>query len=149
VVHYERQRDFEVSDLKKSIRHTFTSLLNEAENVLNDLLQDGLITKAGSKLAFAHLSFQEYLAAKDLFDPTGQKVTQALKWFLSGDDWWREVLGFYVGLSTKPREIEDWVFNSAKSLGRTQATGTFDQPISFLLKLLETYFPGFRTRHPA
>jgi predicted NACHT family NTPase len=149
LVHYARQRDFELHDLKKSIRHTFANLLGEADDVLNDLLQDGLITKAGNKLAFAHLSFQEYLAAKDFSDPTGQKVTQALKWFMSGEDWWREVLGFYVGFSTKPQEIEQWIFDSAKSIGRINVipAGIFDQPIGFLLKLLETYFPGYRTKH--
>ncbi len=77
---------------------------------IEELLSDGLISGSGGVYQFPHLSFQEYLAAKDLLgDPRGRRLNQALDRFLKGDDWWREVLSFYIGMTGSAGDVRAWL----------------------------------------
>jgi predicted NACHT family NTPase len=69
---------------------------------------------SGGKLAFSHLSFQEYLASRDFLDPSGNLQKRALHSYLVGGDWWLEVLVFHLSASSRPAEVRKWVLAEAK-----------------------------------
>ncbi len=99
-MHYDSKRDALEHTFQVAIRATLASFENSWQELLNETLQDGLLVRTGTALTFCHQSFQEYLAARDLqSDPTRRKPRQALSAFLKGNNWWREVLAFYVGNS--------------------------------------------------
>jgi predicted NACHT family NTPase len=88
---------------------------NDWRAVVEELLRDGLLIRSGNTYAFAHLSYQEYLAAWHLRgDPVGRRATVLLGKFLDGDNWWKEVLCYYIGLSGNPKELREWVNLAAK-----------------------------------
>jgi predicted NACHT family NTPase len=117
-------------------------LQDQWEELLDETVQDGLLVPTGRTFAFAHLSYQEYLAAKDLFEPGARKATHALASFLGGDEWWREVILFYIALSDKPKDIERFVREIAiKVLART-GDDSVKSRAHFLLEWLKMSFPG-------
>jgi predicted NACHT family NTPase len=99
---------------------------------------------------FAHLSFQEFLAAKDLIgDPLATRANNTLQSFPGGDNWWREVLLFYIGLSGKPRELRNWL-NAGMRVVRQKSsrrgavlTDARDQQ-KILVDGLNAFYPTFR-----
>jgi hypothetical protein len=109
VLHEAKTRVGTSTPLKSVIRETAPALTDQWEAVLSDMIQDGLIARNGGTVSFTHLSFQEYLAARDLADPTSRKQEQSLRRFLEGDDWWSEVMAFYVAMSKRPRDMEAWL----------------------------------------
>ena len=98
-------------DLKYTIRSLLSeSIADQWEDLEQDLLQDGLMTKVGTAYEFSHFSFQEFLTARDLLgDPRSRRAEAILTKFLKGDDWWGEVLCFYAGLAGKPSEFSEWL----------------------------------------
>jgi predicted NACHT family NTPase len=71
--------------------------LKEWEVLQEELVIDGLLTKSGDVLQFSHHSFQEFLAANDFIgSPEPTRVNRALEAYLRGDDWWGQVLEFYL-----------------------------------------------------
>ena len=107
ILHLNGRRDCDQTDFKNAVGLTLSGLNNEWQQLLEETLQDGLLIPIGVNYAFAHLSFQEFLAAKDLFEPNGRKAARAFRQYLSGDDWWREVVLFYMGLSPDPRTLNN------------------------------------------
>ncbi len=110
-VHKLRRRDFGNDEFRETLRSVFPGPLNKEWRALRDeILADGLISKSGTVMQFSHMSFQEFLAAKDfLGTPNHLRVLRALELYLYGNDWWKEVLKFYVGLSSSPQEIASWL----------------------------------------
>ena len=109
--HKERKRHFNVSMLEESIKMVATAL-NEQDVILlrSELLRDGLLSRSGRTFYFSHLSFQEFLCASYYHgSPDRVGIEDALAAFLRGDDWWREVLNFYIGLSTNPPDLSRWL----------------------------------------
>jgi predicted NACHT family NTPase len=79
-------------------------------------LQDGLLINSGVAYNFAYLSFQEFLAAANLIgDPHGNRRARVLGEFLRGDNWWKEVLSFYLELSSNTKELYEWISEAAQS----------------------------------
>jgi hypothetical protein len=109
VLHEARTRVGTSTPLRAVINETAPVLSDEWEALVGDMIQDGLIARNGGTFTFAHLSFQEYLAARDLADPTNRKQDWALRRYLGGDDWWGEVMTFYVAMSKRPRDMEAWI----------------------------------------
>jgi predicted NACHT family NTPase len=86
------------------------SLKTKEEAVLSELVEDAMLVLTGrDTYMFPHLSFQEFLAARDIAEPSGSMASQCLLAFLQGDDWWREVLFFFIGMTARPKRIEAWV----------------------------------------
>lgn len=141
-LHHSRSRDATRKQIRDVIHDVAPGLKAQWELVLGDVLQDGLVVQNGSTFAFRHLSFQEYLAARDLADPTNHKQDQTLGWYLQGEDWWREVLTFYIGLSNKPLEVSRWLDSVA---AKTQARGAKDIPqrLAIMRRAIEDAFPNF------
>ncbi len=127
VLHEAKTRVGTGAPFKSVVNETAPALNDQWEAILGDMIQDGLIARNGSTVTFTHLSFQEYLAARDLADPTNKKQEQGLRRFLEGDDWWSEVMAFYVAMSKRPRDMEAWLGTIEKStLSRSKNTDTYE-----------------------
>jgi predicted NACHT family NTPase len=96
----------------------------EINSLVSELFQDGLIIKTIGACEFSHLSFQEYFTARHYIgDPSQRGIRKALRAFLRGDRWWRQVLRFYIGLSGSPREVDDWITKEEYKLEDYSAEG--------------------------
>jgi hypothetical protein len=82
------------------------------------------------------------LAAKHLLEPSGRRATFALKSFLEGDDWWREVIIFYLALATDPKEIETFIKKTTQSLLARSGNQFARSRAGHLLEILMGSFPG-------
>jgi hypothetical protein len=122
--HAAGRRSASVADFESAVSASLPKLSAASKSLLDDMLQDGLLVGSGESIQFSHLSFQEFLAAKHLSDVSGALGRAALKKYFAGDDWWREVLHFYVALSGKPREVERWLVAQGRSFvtSRSQST---------------------------
>jgi hypothetical protein len=121
-----------------------TGLLAQWRGLLDEILEDGLLVRMGTNsLAFSHLSFQEYLTATELTDPNGTRQQQILKLYLSGDDWSREVLAFYVAMSKRPDETEGWIRKSTIDMSGAGRTPDLVQRFEFLLNALASAWPAW------
>jgi hypothetical protein len=129
-------------EFSEAVKDQLPTMAGQTATLLREVLQDGLLVQIGPSLMFSHLSFQEYLAAKDLLEPNPRKVTTAISAFLRGETWWRDVLTFYVALSSQPRAIEEFIRENVKKI----AGRTFDPQIlvraRFLLREVASAFPG-------
>jgi len=106
-------------DMRIALGFSLSKLEVDCDSFIEELLRDGLITRSGVVLLFSHLSFQEFLAAKDLADPTGRAQAAALRRFFLGDDWWKEVLEFYLGLLNDPHSGHEWLSTMAHGMVRS------------------------------
>jgi hypothetical protein len=109
-VHESRQRQFQLDDLVTAAERCVHLDEGAIQELVQEILHDGLVAQSPKSCEFCHLSFQEYLTAKHYAgDPTQRGVKRALKAYLAGDDWWYQVLRFYIGLSGSPEEIDRWL----------------------------------------
>jgi hypothetical protein len=140
-------REGRESEFKSALLNTIPRHAAHWRTFLDEVLQDGLLAKAGESFAFSHLSFQEYLAAKDLVDPTGGRQEQTLKYFLKGDDLWREVLSFYVGLNSRPEDVENWIKTvKGKVASSSKAGPDIEIRCNFLYECLKASFPSWNPK---
>jgi hypothetical protein len=143
-LHENRSREIDEDDLSLATRVTLPRATDRDCKILGEeLLIDGIINASGSVLQFSHLSFQEFLAAKDFMgSPYADRASRALSQYLGGDGWWREVLRFYVGLSSSPKDICDWLARNIMQL-RNKNLEVSAQNAHELLAGLAESFPGF------
>lgn len=113
ILQLENKRDATDSDFKAALKNTFVSFMPDCDQLLQEIVEDGLLIRIGTDFTFSHLSFQEFLAGKDLHDPTGNRSTYAMNHYFNGEDWWREPLAFYVTMSDRPAEIDEWILKRA------------------------------------
>jgi hypothetical protein len=124
-----------------------TNFLEQWRGLLDELMEDGLLVRMGfNSVAFSHLSFQEYLAASELTDPNGTRQQLIIKKFLSGEDWWREVLAFYVSMSKRPDETELWVRRAAVEVSNLKPVYDLQQRFEFLMNALESAWPAWTSK---
>ncbi len=144
LLHSGQKREATEEDIRTAVSQTMTSFLEQWRPLLDELIEDGLLIRMGfNSLAFSHLSFQEYLAASELTDPNGKRQQQILKLYLSGDDWWREVLAFYVAMSKRPDEMEAWVRRATTEVAGTTRVFDLTQRFEFLMKALGSAWPAW------
>ena len=118
-----------------------TAVRERRAELLAECLRDGLVVRSAEKLVFAHLSLQEFLAASSLVgEPGGARASEILKEYLRGDDWWLEVLRFYVGLSRKPHGLAQWFEDTAERCGG--AKDFADNQAGRLYAEVRRTFPG-------
>lgn len=142
MLHMGQRRDCSQADFRTAVKTTLPALREKSQKLLEETIQDGLLVPTGLTFAFAHLSFQEYLAAKSLFEPNSGKAAQVFGSFLNGDDWWREVVTFYIALSTDPSDVEHFIHRIAERVRSKTARDVVRNRAYFLLETLAMCFPG-------
>lgn len=141
-VHTLRRREFYDQDIKNAIETSLLGLsLTDWELLRDELISDGLIGQSGGILYFSHLSFQEFLTAKVFMgSPHPTRSQHALELYLFGDDWWKEVLKFYVSLSSNPNVVTTWLKHQLDNI----ATQKLERiSVSHTLELLGSIVESF------
>jgi hypothetical protein len=148
-LHINERRAAEESDIRTVIKETFPAIYEERTELLGELLEDGLLVRLPGGTGFAHLSFQEYLASRDLItDPTGERQKLVLRRFLRGEDWWREVLGFYLSMTQRPDEVAGWIKTSGFKISRDLRSQDIDKRWGFMMRCLQEAAPGWTPPDP-
>lgn len=142
MLQHEEKRDATDSDFRSALKHSISGRASDWEQFLQDVVEDGLLVRVGTALTFCHLSFQEFLAARDLRDPMGARPKQALSWYFNGNDWWREVLAFYVTLSDRPGETDEWLIKRA--IDSSTAVTDLETRVRHLRVGLKAAFPAYK-----
>jgi hypothetical protein len=136
VLHLNRRREGTEREFRLAVEDASPASASNWRYLLSEVLEDGLVTSVAGNLTFSHLSFQEFLAAKDVAgDPTGRRQRAALRAFLRGDDWWREALSFYLSSTSRPLEMQNWVRSEAD---QTQGRPIQEGRMSYLLETINT-----------
>ncbi|MGJ5814881.1 NACHT domain-containing protein [Paludibaculum fermentans] len=151
--HLARRRDAAFDQFRGAIRCSLAGLEEFWDELLDELIQDGLVVSTGGGIRFSHLSFQEFLASEHLNEPTGERLKVPLKEFLQGDDWWREVIAFYITRFGTPSDTEGWLVRRAREVSKTSNAlwvhrGALDERIGWLRSCLREAFPTFRSQYP-
>ena len=141
ILQHEEKRTATDADFRTAVKNSIRGLASEWEQFLQDIVEDGLLVRVGTDLTFSHLSFQEFLAARDLRDHKGHRPKQTLSWYLNGQDWWREVLSFYITLSDRPAETDEWLIERA--LKSTSAVTDLEERVQILRSALKAAFPAY------
>ncbi len=136
------RRKASVSDFRNAVRAQLPALENQSEVLLEEVVQDGLLTAIGDGYEFSHHSFQEYLAAKDLCGPNSKRASEAISRYLRGNGWWSEVLFFYVALSGQPKPMEMFVRAESLRCARSYFEPQMLKRAQLLLTQLQSAFPG-------
>jgi hypothetical protein len=142
ILQHDNRRDATESDFKTAIKNSMNSIAPDWEQFLQDIVEDGLLLRAGGVLTFNHLSFQEFLASRDLRDHMGNRPKQALGWYFKGDDWWRESLAFYVTLLDRPGEADEWLLKRAIASNTT--VPDLEDRVRYLRRALKAAFPAYK-----
>lgn len=145
LVHWRRQKQFDEDDINAAIEETQQGIPREQWAALgNELLEDGLIIRSEKGLQFSHLSFQEFLAAKELLlSPQLSRISQVLDSILQGQNWWKGSWGFYVGLFGKPRELAKWVITQMTRHSGTRYNITVQSHVDDIWRAFVEAFPDF------
>lgn len=139
-VHKARKREF----TKQSMRGVVRRAMGESEQFSLDVLEqelltDGLIERSAIGYQFAHLSFQEFLTARAFVgSPKPSEAGFALREMIEGDDWWNEVIRFYVGLSGHPRALNEWINDEIEK------TVPYPPSVELLKRYLREAYPNYR-----
>ena len=153
-MHLSHRADCAESMFVNAVADTMPALVPRANDLLAEIIQDGILVRVGQDLMFAHLSFQEYLAAQYLAsDPMGNRPAHALRSFLRGEDWWKEVVEFYLISRDDPATLDDWIARTSGGVGKRPrddddgATGNdvFSR-LDALANVLAETFPGYSPR---
>lgn len=142
--HDNRIKQISEALIKPAIRTSLRS--NKAElqwrEVLNEIIRDGLLEVSGATYTFSHLSFQEFLSASTLTgDPNDNRRNRILKEFLGGDNWWKEVLCFYLEISSNIKELYEWITTSAAEFKTSEEKELAVRQSRILLAHLRLTFP--------
>jgi len=141
MLQHDHKRDATESDFKAAIKNSMNAIAPEWEQFLQDTIEDGLLQRISGILTYSHLSFQEFLASRDLRDHMGQRPKQALGWYLKGDDWWKETLAFYVTLLDRPGEVDEWLLKRA--LASSTTVPDLEDRVQYLRRAIKSAFPAY------
>jgi predicted NACHT family NTPase len=125
----------------QAVADTMPALVPKANDILAEVIQDGILVQVGQNLVFAHLSFQEYLAAQYLAsDPKGGRPAGALRSFLRGEDWWKEVIEFYLISRDDPATLDRWIKTASQHASADDRRSRLDA----LANIMTEAFPGYQ-----
>ncbi len=141
-LHEDRRRDFTEADFRAAVKQMLPFYASRAPELLVEVCRDGLVVPEGQYFGFLHHSFQEYLAATCLTELGGEKARRAVRRFLSGDEWWGEVVKFAIALSRNPQATRRYIEKAALYLkSRIQETIVKSRQKE-LLDALAVAYPG-------
>jgi len=143
-MHLNESRGATASQFNNAVKTLLPALETRSAALLEEIVHDGLLMPIGNSYEFPHLSFQEYLAAKDMIEPKGTKASEALGRYLRGNGWWKEVLSFYVALSGQPKEMETFIRAEAQKVAKKISDRQILQRTLGLLKEIAIAYPGSR-----
>lgn len=143
LLHSSDLREAREGDFEKAVLTSMPGLNDRWRSLLDEVLEDGLLVRTGATLAFSHLSFQEFLVAKDLNDPKAARQQQVLRAFLAGNDWWREVLSFYLAMDKRPDEMEAWILHASAKPPNEKTVYDLQSRYEFLLGCLTDSYVGW------
>jgi hypothetical protein len=111
IVHRKGQKVCERQVLRQAVSNVFREGTDiDMRSLERELLSDGLLCLEGEQLRFLHLSFQEYFYATYILgSPVLRELKRIIKLYGEGDDWWHDVLRFYIGLTRDPMGFADWI----------------------------------------
>ncbi|MEW6160184.1 MAG: NACHT domain-containing protein [Verrucomicrobiota bacterium] len=90
--------------------------------LLGEMLVDGLLQQFQDAIEFSHLSFQEFLMAKELSHTSfSEEAKNVISMYLQGDDWFEEVVHFFVCSSADPEKMADWIVEFSQIKGSVEA----------------------------
>jgi hypothetical protein len=141
MLQHENRRDASEADFRSALKHSLSVLSRQWDQFLQEIIEDGLLVRVGTNLTFAHLSFQEFLAARDLRDHQGTRPRQALSWYLNGEDWWKESLAFYVALSDRPGDTDEWLLK--RGLASSATSSDLTERVIYLRSAIRSAFPTY------
>jgi hypothetical protein len=145
LMHADTTKECSSSQVGSALRQVAPNLLPDLQAIVSELVQDGLLQPTGRQTyMFPHLSFQEYLAARDAIDPARQEEKRIVKSYLTGNDWYREVASFLVSMTTNPVKMRGWIVDLAKSLATGGGLSDSEKRAGYLLSRLSESFPGCR-----
>lgn len=150
-MHLSHRADCSEGLFTNVLRDTMPAFAERTADLLGEIIQDGILVRVGHDLVFAHLSFQEYLAAQYLAsDPKGGRPTRALNSFLRGEDWWKEILEFYIISRDDPTTLDDWIMRASGGVGARerddghgQGNNEVTTRLNSLAKVLSETFSGY------
>jgi hypothetical protein len=151
-MHLSHRADCGESMFVQAVTDTMPALIPRAGDLLAEIIQDGILARVGEDIVFAHLSFQEYLAAQYLAsDPMGTRPAHALRCFLKGEDWWKEVVEFYLISRDDPATLDDWIGRTSGGAGKRPREGAetgndIFTRLDALANVLAETFPGYSPR---
>jgi len=109
-VHSRGARYFGFDELVEAVDWSLAGKRVDPQALLAELTRDAIVVRAGDSWQFRHLSFQEFLAARFCVrQPDDTKIREAIKTYIEGQDWWVEVIRFYIGLCGKSRDLLGWI----------------------------------------
>ena len=150
LLHTNHKREAQEGDIHATVLQTAEAFAGQWRSILDEILEDGLLTRMGSHgFAFSHLSFQEYFSASELTDPNGTRQQRILKLYLSGDNWWQEVLAFYVAMSKRPDEAEAWIRRTTVDVSKTSKVFDLTRRFEFLMGALASAWPAWSPQKTA
>ena len=150
LMHARKIKECTDLEIVSTLRQVASALVPEVQNVVAEFVEDGLLLPTGrSSYTFPHLSFQEYLAARDALDPSRQEDRKIVQSFLSGDDWYKEVATFLVSMTTNPVGMRAWIVGLAKPFAKPHTLSDSEKRAGYLLAKLTETFPDCKIKAEA
>lgn len=150
VLQEARQRAFGDDELSIATKMALPLATEKDCRMLGEeLMVDGIVNSNAGVSQFSHLSFQEFLAARDFIGSLyPDRVSRALELYLAGDNWWRDVLKFYMGLSSSPLYVCGWLCRNLMHLRNKNLEISTTNAYELLACFVES-FPGFSIQEVA
>ena len=149
--HLRKRRSLRSDEMRQQVLKSGFVHLSAWEALVSDIVQDGLLTRDGNSYAFSHLSFQEYLCAKDAADPQSERdrIDKIIGVFLEGDEWWREVILFYAAMSNKPVQMLSRVRTAVAERDAAKAEQRGDDLCSLITEMFPAIGPIGGSKTPS
>jgi hypothetical protein len=143
MMHSQKLNECTDSQIFSTLKQVTPALIPKLQAVVSELVEDGLLLHTGRlSYTFPHLSFQEYLAAKDAIDPSrGEEERRVVQSYLAGDDWYKEVANFIVSMTTNPLGMREWVVDLVKPYANPRTLSDSEKRAGYLLSKLSEAFP--------